>query len=77
MLFFDLEALKPTGNNLKKFSLRMSMVKHQVWKQTSCIEVIVQLNTSSLLWDWPTVKDMDILFYALGIVFMIQTNQYL
>jgi len=34
-------------------------------------------NTSHLLWDWLTVKDIDILFHALSIVFMVQTSQYL
>jgi len=34
-------------------------------------------NTSRLLWDRPTLKDMDILFYALGMVFMVQAIQYL
>jgi len=33
--------------------------------------------TSHLLWDWPTVKDMDILFHALSIVLMVQTRKYL
>jgi len=33
-------------------------------------------NTSHL-WDWLTVKDTDILFHALSIVFMVQTSQYL
>jgi len=33
--------------------------------------------TSCLLWDWPTVKDMDILFHALSIAFMVQTRKYL
>jgi len=44
MLFLD-QAIKPTtGNNFKKFSLRMSMIKHQqVWKQTYCTNVRVQL----------------------------------
>jgi len=28
------------------------------------------------MWDWPTVKDMDIIFYVLSIVFMVQTSQY-
>jgi len=32
--------------------------------------------TSRLLWDWPTVKDMDIL-HALSIAFMVQTRKYL
>jgi len=32
--------------------------------------------TSRLLWDWPTVEDMDILFHALSIAFMIQTRKY-
>jgi len=33
-------------------------------------------NTSCLLWDWPSVKDMDILIYALSIAFRVQTSQY-
>ena len=33
--------------------------------------------TSRLLWDSPTVKDMDILFHALSIAFMVQTRKYL
>jgi len=33
-------------------------------------------NTNHLC-DWPTVKDMDILFDALSIFFMVQTSQYL
>jgi len=43
-LSFD-HTLKPTiGNNLKKLSLRMSMIEHQqAWKQTSCTKVRVQL----------------------------------
>ena len=32
---------------------------------------------TSCLWDWPTVKDMDILFHALSIAFMVQTRKYL
>jgi len=34
-------------------------------------------NTSRLLWDWRIVKDMDILFHAISIVFMVQTSQNL
>jgi len=34
-------------------------------------------NTSHLLWDRLTMKDMDILFHALSIVFMVETSQYL
>jgi len=34
-------------------------------------------NKTCLLWDWPTVKDMDIIFYVLSIVFIVQTSQYL
>jgi len=33
--------------------------------------------TSHLLWDSSTVKDMDILFHALSIAFMVQTIKYL
>jgi len=33
--------------------------------------------TSRLLWDWPTVKDMGILFHVLSIAFMVQTRKYL
>ena len=33
--------------------------------------------TSRLLWYGPTVKDMDILFHALSIAFMVQTRKYL
>jgi len=33
--------------------------------------------TSRLLWVWPTVKDLDILFHALSIAFMVQTRKYL
>ena len=32
--------------------------------------------TSRLLWNWPTLKDMDILFHALSIAFMVQTRKY-
>jgi len=32
---------------------------------------------ASRLWNWPTVKDMDILFHALSIAFMVQTRKYL
>jgi len=32
---------------------------------------------SRLLWDSPTVKDMDIIFHALSIAFMVQTRKYL
>jgi len=32
---------------------------------------------TSRLWDWPTVKDMDILFHALSIAFMVQTRKFL
>jgi len=33
--------------------------------------------TCRLFWDWPTVKDMGILFHALSIAFMVQTRKYL
>jgi len=31
----------------------------------------------SHLWDWPTVKDIDILLHTLRIAFMVQTRKYL
>ena len=31
---------------------------------------------TSRLWDWPTVKDMDTLFHALSMAFMVQTRKY-
>jgi len=71
MLFFD-QSLKPAvGNNFKQFSLRMLMIKHQVSHKSE------STTNTSRLWYWPTVKDMDILFHALSIVFMVQTSQYL
>jgi len=40
-------------------------------------KIVSTTNTSDLLWDWPTVKYMDILFCALSIIFMFQISQHL
>jgi len=42
-------------------------------------KIVSATNTSHLLWDWPTVKEMGDLFSALykWIVFMVQASQYL
>ena len=54
----------------------MSMIKHQqVWKYF--FHVSESTTITSRLWDWPTVKDMDILFRALSIAVMLQTRKYL
>jgi len=72
--FFD-QAVKPTAGNNLKVSFEDADHKTPTSMETNFLHKCESTaNTSHLLWDWSTVKDMDILFLALSIVFMVQTS---
>jgi len=73
---FDQASKPTTGNNFRNFFEDVDDETPTSMEINFLHNIKSTINTSRL-WDWPTVKDMDILFYALSIVFMVQTSQYL
>ena len=78
MLFFFLQSLKAVyWEQLQKVFFEDVDDKTPTSVEINFLYKSESTTITSRLWDWPTAKDMDILFHTLSIAFMAQTRKYL